>query len=250
MRNAFVFSFTVAIFAVAFSAQAQTRPAAAKSKVPVQTVMPERTGIKVEPQLGLNFMSISGPDSRSKMNDGREFKYEAGAGHSIGVGAAMGVSPTMMVETGVHYVRSNFKSNTLTSSNGSTTVKVHGEIEMEHLAVPLLGSYCFTGCASSSFFVKGGAIPTYFLGGRSRSVAEYSGFGRNVTEKNSERFDDSDVTGLNVLGSVGGGYRFQFNDQMGLVLDGNFVHSLFKLGGDVHAYQYGLWTGAHLSVNL
>jgi hypothetical protein len=215
---------------------------------------------RLQPITGLTYMSLSGPDSGSKIEGtDQKYRYRPEGGHTLGIGLLFPVSSLMNFTTGLQFVRSNSKTNdvSFTESSGGTsyTVRIRSELEMEHLALPLIGTYCFSGCSQWSFFAKGGVIPTYFLGGRNRAVykTSYSVGGLSATtpeRSESARLDDGDLTGLNAMGLVGGGYQFQFNRTLGLLLDMDYVHSFFKLGGDGQAYHQGVWAGAHLTIGL
>ncbi|MGE4133920.1 MAG: outer membrane beta-barrel protein [Bdellovibrionales bacterium] len=229
-----------------------------QSALSTDSVVEEKSGISIEPKLGFVLMTIRGGDLNRGNDSEHKVQYNAEPGHSAGLGLAVPLSTRADLQTGLHFIRTNFKSNVRrsfeSSSDSTYTSRSYSELELEQLALPLIGQFCFRGCRSSGFFISGGVIPTYLLGGRWRlhykSTYISSTSSSSSDEKDSSRISDADWTGLNMFGQVGAGYRVNFNRTVGMVFDANYVHGLFDLVPGIKIYQHGLWTGVNLSFSL
>lgn len=217
--------------------------------------------MSLEPKLGFTYMGLTGKGASQKIEDtDQRFEIKNGAGYSAGVGVGIPMTSSFTLETGLHYFKTKAESNTLKASGSDNGITVNMEmqldLELEHLAVPALGRYCFSGCAESGVFLRGGVIPTYLTGGRARVnykvTASGGGFDYSDTGRSSDRVSDEDFTGLSALGLAGAGFRIVISPTTAFEFDANYARGLFKMnkeGGD-KVYHHGLWTGAALSIAL
>jgi len=253
---------------LSLSANAQTKAnrtksvrATGQSTLAAPAVKQPAASITVEPKLGFTYMGMTGSAAKQKIEGtDQRFEVNSDAGYSAGVGISIPLTPSFSFETGLHYIQTNAETNRISVSenDGGTSLsyEMKMDIRLEHLAVPALGRYCFSGCAASGVFLRGGVIPTYLTGGRARGdytvSASSGGFNYKDSGRSSARISDEDFTGLNALGLAGAGFRIQMNPAMALEFDANYARGLFKMagGGSEKLYHHGLWTGALLSIAL
>lgn len=216
----------------------------------------EVSSVTLEPKLGYTSMGITGSGSKVDLGDGQTVRFRNQSGYSIGLGLGIPMTSSFTFETGLHFIKTKFRSDEVRATVSDLTVSMYSENEFEHLALPALGRFCFSGCSQTGAFVRAGIVPTYLTGGKATMDAKVTGSVDGVPVSSSyrvtERLNDGDFTGLNALGLAGAGFRFTLGPTSALEIDANYARGLFKLtgGGSEKIYHHGLWAGAVLSLAL
>ena len=178
--------------------------------------------MSVAPVLGMSTFSFAG-DSMWQSKNGLT------AGAIVDFGRSY-----FSMETGLMYMQQGARASLDATAGGRKVGTVTADVNLEYLALPILGRYNFSGDAQKTFFLKAGAMPQTLLG----KEVKVSGFGQSYSTR------DLDVATTDVLLVAGAGLEFPFSQNGSIRGDLTYNRGLLKVNnsGDTTLNNQGFLT--------
>lgn len=228
---------TFVLSSVAFAAKSP-RKARAKERSATVSASVKKTSA---PSLLSKLRPVVGLSSFSFAHNGKDQ-----IGGPEGVKAEQGLAAGAFIEFGERKV--SFQTGLLYFQAGAAVkdeIGVTAQITAHYLAVPLYAKWSLVRLPKSTFFLKAGVVPAYFLGGRSEiENTQFGNFSSDLNRSSIHEFD--------VLTSAGAGASFPLGTKSTLLLDLTFNRGLvdFSKSDRFESYNQGLLATASASFPL
>ena len=186
--------------------------AQAQNSLVSQQTNASTASFSIAPSLGLTSFSFAGNSD-----------WQPKTGLSAGALADFGRG-YFSFETGVLYIQQGARVSSELTAGGRKYEIASAEVNLEYLAIPLLGRYNFSGDAQKGFFIKGGVMPETLIGKEAK--LNVLGYGASTR--------DFEVASNDVLLVAGGGLEVPFSQNGSFRGDLTYNHGVVKVnsGGD------------------
>lgn len=166
-----------------------------------------------------------------------------GMGKAINVGFSGTLSSDLNI-LGSEYAFLEFGASYLTfgSDTGQNYVgtTVYDQIKLSYIGVNVNGKYFLSGASNSSFFVKGGATPMFYMG------QNYNNLGSIYM--NALRFGE--ISTFDLALDFGVGYSYKMSQDLSIVADATFYQGLMAIMSKYNVYHAGITTGIGIAYSL
>lgn len=189
--------------------------------------------MRVQPVVGMSSFTYANSVSDSR-------------GAPQGVKSDQGITAGALVEYGEG--RLSYQSGLLyvqAGANVKDEIGVTQKVSTHYLAVPAYVKWKLVHLPRSTFFLKGGFIPAFFLDGKSE--VKSTQFGNFTTELNSDN-----VRTIDLIGSAGAGLGIPISQKTSLLLEFTFSRGFvdFTKNDRIKSYNQGLLATAGASIAL
>ncbi len=193
------------------------------TSVQIDTPMQKPKATRITPELSLISSTFVGSDA----NDAKAItKISLGGTIDIGEG-------NLVTETGIL-----FRQIGATETPTVNSKPMDVETDLNYMSVPITAKYYFSNQHDSSFFAKAGFAPSLLVGNKLINATQ------------GPNFRNSDPNSFAVDGIVGLGGKYQFNSQIGLVLEVSYWRAATPVYSGSSVYTSNFVNTLGININL
>lgn len=186
---------------------------------------------RVTPAVSLIFSGFSGVDKNAFASPYKGMRLGTGAGATVDIGRS-----NLVLETGLLYQQLGSDISSMPSAGFALVTALSGdpELKLDYLAIPIEAKYYFSGQKKSSWYVKGGLMPSFLVSKNAKISSQVFGYQDGSFGWHEETTSTSNVPANNIYlpAVIGIGGKMNVSDNIAIILETTYQHSITPIFTD------------------
>jgi hypothetical protein len=188
---------------------------------------------RITPSVSLILSGFSNVDKNSFASPyrDRDKRLGTGAGVTVDIGRS-----NLVLETGLLYQQlgSDISSIPIPGFNFIGALSGGPELKLDYLAIPIEAKYYFSGQEKSSWYVKGGLIPSFLVSKYAEISSQVFGYQNGGFGWREQTTSTNDVPANNIVVPViiGIGGKMNVSDHIAIILETTYQYSMTPIFTD------------------